>query len=30
MSYALAEARHIGGYVVWLRFRNGTCGEIDL
>lgn len=30
MDYDLLEARHVGGYVVWLRFRDGTAGEIDL
>ena len=26
----LAEARYIGGYRVWLRFKDGVEGEIDL
>ncbi len=30
MDYDLLEARHIGGYRVWLRFQDGTEGEIDL
>lgn len=30
MDYHVLEARHIGGHVVWLRFRDGTAGEIDL
>lgn len=30
MDYDILEARHIGGYVIWLRFRDGTAGEIDL
>lgn len=30
MDYDVLEARYIGGYVVWLRFRDGTAGEIDL
>jgi len=30
MDYDVLETRHIGGYVVWLRFRDGTVGEIDL
>ena len=30
MNYDVVEARHIGGYVIWLRFRDGTAGEIDL
>jgi len=28
--YHILEARYVGGYVVWLRFRDGTAGEIDL
>ena len=30
MDYDVMEARYIGGHVVWLRFRDGTTGEIDL
>lgn len=30
MNYHVLEARYVGGYVVWLRFRDGTSGEIDL
>ncbi len=30
MHYHVVEARHISGYVVWLKFRDGTSGEIDL
>ena len=30
MNYHVMEARYVGGYVVWLRFRDGTTGEIDL
>jgi len=30
MDYDVVEARRIGGNVVWLRFRDGTSGEIDL
>ena len=30
MDYDIVEARHVGGYVVWLRFRDGTAGEINL
>ncbi len=30
MDYDVIEARYIGDYVVWLRFRDGTQGEIDL
>ncbi len=30
MNYHIVEARYVGGYIVWLRFRDGTAGEIDL
>ncbi|MCJ7503968.1 MAG: DUF2442 domain-containing protein [Acidobacteriia bacterium] len=30
MDYHIVEARYVAGHVVWLRFRDGTCGEIDL
>ena len=30
MHYDVVEARHIRGFVLWLRFRDGTAGEIDL
>ena len=30
MDYDVVEARHVGGYVIWLRFRDGTTGEINL
>ena len=30
MSYDVVEARYVGGFVVWLRFRDDTAGEIDL
>ena len=30
MDYHIVEARYIAGHVVWLRFRDGTSGEIDL
>lgn len=30
MNYHVVEARYVGGYTVWLRFRDGTAGEIDL
>jgi hypothetical protein len=26
----VVEARYVGGYTVWLRFEDGTEGEIDL
>jgi hypothetical protein len=30
MDYHIVEARHVSEYIVWLRFRDGTAGEIDL
>ena len=30
MDYHVLEARYIGGLIVWLRFRDGTAGEIDI
>jgi len=30
MDYDVMEARYVGRYVVWLRFRDGTAGEVDL
>lgn len=30
MDYHVLEARHVGGYLVWVRFRDGTAGEVDL
>ncbi len=30
MDYHVVEARYVTGHVVWLRFRDGTSGEIDL
>jgi len=30
MPYDVVEARHVGGFIVWLRFRDSTAGEIDL
>lgn len=30
MPYDVIEARHVGGFVLWLRFRDGIVGEIDL
>jgi len=29
MSYDVVEARYVGGFVIWLRFRDDTAGEID-
>jgi hypothetical protein len=30
MDYSVLEARYVGGYTIWLRFRDGTAGDIDL
>lgn len=30
MDYDVLEARYVGDYVIWLRFRDGTAGEVDL
>lgn len=30
MEYDVLEARYVRDYVVWLRFRDGTSGEVDL
>ena len=30
MDYHVMEAEYVSGYVVKLRFRDGTVGEIDL
>ena len=30
MDYHILEARYVSGHVVWLRFRDGLVGEIDL
>lgn len=30
MDFVVVEARYVRDYVVWLRFRDGTCGEVDL
>ena len=30
MGYDVVGARHVRAHVVWLRFRDGTSGEIDL
>ena len=30
MDYHVMEARHVAGHTVWLRFRDGTIGEVDL
>ena len=30
MDYDVIEARHVTGTTIWLKFRDGTQGEIDL
>jgi hypothetical protein len=30
MNYRVLEARYVRGHTVWLRFQDGTHGEIDL
>ena len=30
MDYEVVEARYVAGYTIWLRFRDGTAGEVDL
>lgn len=30
MDYDVIDARHVHAHVVWLKFRDGTSGEIDL
>ena len=30
MDYDVMEARYVRDYVVWLRFRDGTAGEVDI
>ena len=30
MDSLVVEARYVRDYVVWLKFRDGTSGEIDL
>jgi hypothetical protein len=30
MDYDVLEARYVRDFVIWLRFRDGTSGEIDL
>lgn len=30
MHYDVLEARYVRDYVVWLRFRDGTEGEVNL
>jgi hypothetical protein len=30
MDYLVTEARYVGAYTIWLRFKDGSAGEIDL
>jgi len=30
MDYHIVDARHVSGHTMWLKFRDGTSGEIDL
>lgn len=30
MDYHVMEARYVRDFVVWVRFRDGTAGEVDL
>lgn len=30
MFLHILEARYLRDYTVWLRFNDGTCGEVDL
>ncbi len=30
MHYDVLEARHVRDHVLWVRFRDGTAGEVDL
>jgi hypothetical protein len=30
MDYDVLDAQYRGGHTIWLRFRDGTAGEIDL
>lgn len=30
MFLHVVEARHLGGYRLWLRFNNGDAGTVDL
>jgi len=29
MDYAVVEARYVADHVVWLRFRDGSSGQVD-
>ena len=30
MHYDVVEARYVRNYIIWLRFRDGRAGEVDL
>lgn len=30
MDYHVVEVRHVAGHTVWIRFRDGTEGKVDL
>ena len=30
MTYDVVEANYVRDHIVWLRFQDGTCGEVDL
>jgi len=30
MDYLVEEAKYVRDFVIWLRFRDGTSGEVDL
>lgn len=30
MDFHVIEGRYVRDYVIWLRFRDGTAGEVDL
>ena len=30
MDYDVLEARYVSGFTIWVRFRDGRAGEVDL
>jgi hypothetical protein len=30
MNYWIVEAKYVADYVIWLRFKDGTKGDVDL
>lgn len=30
MDYDVLEARYVAGFTIWIRFRDGRAGEVDL